>query len=181
MNIFVLSTGRAGSYTFYKACQYIDNYSAGHETRVKFLGSERLKYPDNHIEIDNRLTWLLGRLDQQYGNNAIYIHLTRDKEATAKSFSKRFHNRKSIIKAYKDAILMSPYSNANYKRIDYSRDYIATVNSNITFFLKDKKFQMNFHVENAKQDFRRFWSLIQAEGDLSAAEGIWHKKYNRSG
>ncbi|MHC4834220.1 MAG: hypothetical protein ACYTFH_10095, partial [Planctomycetota bacterium] len=60
MNVFILSTGRAGSMSFERACSHITNYSAGHETRSGFLGQRRFDYPQNHIESDNRLAWLLG-------------------------------------------------------------------------------------------------------------------------
>ena len=57
MNIFVLCTGRCGSMTFTKACGHIDNFSSAHESRCGRLGNERLAYPENHIEVDNRLSW----------------------------------------------------------------------------------------------------------------------------
>jgi len=75
-NIFVLSTGRCGSTTFYKACSHFSNYTSGHETLSSKLGIQRFAYPAFHIESDNRLSWLLGRLDTEYGNSAFYVHLT---------------------------------------------------------------------------------------------------------
>lgn len=78
MNVFVLSTGRCGSTTFVKACEHITNFSAAHESRTGLLGAARLDYAGNHIEADNRLSWLLGRLDRTYGNAAFYVHLRRD-------------------------------------------------------------------------------------------------------
>ena len=85
MNIFVLNTGRCGSTTFIKACQHIQNFTASHESRSVFTGNQRLAYPRNHIEADNRLSWFLGKLDQEYGDNAVYVHLLRDRAATARS------------------------------------------------------------------------------------------------
>lgn len=75
MNIFVLNTGRCGSTTLIKACRHITNYSEAHESRCAMLGRERLNYPPNHIEADKRLVWLLGRLDKEYGDDALYVHL----------------------------------------------------------------------------------------------------------
>ncbi len=63
MNVFVLGTGRCGTTTFMKACRHVTNCTSGHETRVNHVGPERLSYPSNHIEADNRLSWFLGRLD----------------------------------------------------------------------------------------------------------------------
>ena len=62
MNIFILSTGRCGSNTFIKASQHIMNYSSAHESRHGLIGDERLKYPENHIEADNRLSWFYCQL-----------------------------------------------------------------------------------------------------------------------
>ncbi|MEJ1383421.1 MAG: hypothetical protein RPV21_03475, partial [Candidatus Sedimenticola sp. (ex Thyasira tokunagai)] len=67
MNIFILNTGRCGSTTFIEACRHITNYSAAHESRIQLIGDRRLAYPQNHIEADNRLSWLLGRLEHTYG------------------------------------------------------------------------------------------------------------------
>ena len=89
MNVFVLCTGRSGSTTFYRACRHITNYSAGHELNTSEVGRARLDYPEDHIEVDNRLSWLLGRLDQAYGDRAFYVHLTREEEPTARSFDRR--------------------------------------------------------------------------------------------
>ena len=78
MNVFVLCTGRCGSTTFSKAASHMTNITAGHETRCSLIGNLRLAYPPSHIEVDNRLSWFLGRLDCTYGKNACYVHLQRD-------------------------------------------------------------------------------------------------------
>ena len=62
MNVFVLCTGRCGSVTLYKICKHIQNFTSGHESRKKL----DFKYQENHIEIDNRLSWFLGRLDDKF-------------------------------------------------------------------------------------------------------------------
>ena len=50
MNVFVLCTGRNGSTSFVRACEYITNYSATHQSRSHLLGDERIAFPDDHIE-----------------------------------------------------------------------------------------------------------------------------------
>ena len=82
-NVFVLCTGRCGSTTFDRACRHMTNWTAGHETRSHLTGPDRFAYPPRHIEADNRLSWMLGRLEQAYGADAAYVHLTRDAEAVA--------------------------------------------------------------------------------------------------
>ncbi|MCS3662077.1 hypothetical protein [Salinibacter ruber] len=89
MNVFVLCTGRCGSTTFARACEHIENYSAAHESRAgKIKG--RVNYPARHIEVDNRLSWFLGRLDEVYGDDLFYVHLRRNPRATAESFADRY-------------------------------------------------------------------------------------------
>ena len=84
LNVFVLCTGRCGSVTFARACRFIDNYTAGHETAHGY----NLEYPDRHIEVDNRLSWFLGRLDERYPD-AYYVHLLRRREDVVQSFARR--------------------------------------------------------------------------------------------
>ncbi len=176
MNIFILNTGRCGSTTFIKASQHITNFSSAHESRCTLLGETHFDYSENHIEADNRLSWFLGRLDNHYGNNAFYVHLKRDNHGTAKSLVKRYEG--GIIKAYREDIYLRLQEGVSPMSV--SLDYCDTVNSNIELFLKDKTKKMEFNLENAKQDFRLFWELIGAEGDINSALSEFDTTYNAS-
>ncbi len=176
MNVFVLSTGRCGSLTFSKACKHITNYTSSHESNVSIIGEKRLIYPDNHIEIDNRLSWFLGRIDKKYNDNAVYIHLHRDKVEIAKSYMKRYQI--GIMKAYKQGIHIRTQDNID--KMVIALDLYDTVTSNIELFLKDKTKKLNFNLENAKEDFKKFWEFIGAEGNLDAALAEWGNIYNAS-
>ncbi|NOX08463.1 MAG: hypothetical protein GXP22_03050 [Gammaproteobacteria bacterium] len=176
MNIFILNTGRCGSTSFIKACQHIANYTAAHESRVTTLGQERLAYPDQHIEADNRLSWLLGRLDLAYGDQAFYVHLVRAVEDTTASFSRRADF--GIMKAYREGILMGGQEVQATNTV--ARDYIDTVESNIELFLRDKTRTMSFQLETAKADFSMFWDRIAAEGNLEQALAEWDIIHNAS-
>lgn len=185
MNAFVLSTGRCGSTTFERACRHITNYTAGHETRARFIGEERLNYPANHIEADNRLSWFLGRLNEKYGDEAFYVHLVRNEEGTAQSFTNRFRPC-GIVSAYYDGVLMrlgnkheETPQNAEV-RLSIARDYCRTVNTNIGLFLNDKSRKMVIHLEMVETEFPIFWESIGAEGDLSAALAEWRVSHNAS-
>jgi hypothetical protein len=39
---------------------------------------------------------------------------------------------------------------------------------------------MKFHLDTAERDFRRFWNMIDAEGDLDAALNEWDRHYGAS-
>jgi len=176
MNIFVLCTGRCGSVTFISACSHIHNYTAAHESRSGLFGEERLRYPENHIEADNRLSWFLGRLEKAYGDNAFYVHLRRNDLDTARSFAYRYNN--GVIRAYRTAIVCA--SSPEASPLDVCADYCQTVNANIDIMLKDKTNKMVFSLENAKDDFKKFWQLIGAHGDLLSALAEWDIAYNKT-
>lgn len=175
MNVFVLCTGRCGSTTFVKAASHIENYTTGHETRSRFLGEQRLAYSPNHIEADNRLSWLLGKLENSFGKEAFYVHLQRDREAVARSYALRFDNKVSIVRAYREGILMGARAR---ERMPLCLDYVDTVTANIAHFLRGKPNQMAFRLENAEQDWMSFWDLIGAEGDFASSLSEWKMKYN---
>jgi len=176
MNIFILNSGRCGSTTFIKACQHITNYSAAHESLLSNIGAQRLDYPDNHIEADNRLCWLLGRLDKSYGDNAFYVHLKRKPQDTANSFAKRIDF--GILKAYEQGVLMHDTHQLPANKI--ASDYIETVNSNIELFLKDKTHKMLISLETVQTDFTDFWQRIGAQGNRENALSEWRINYNAS-
>lgn len=176
MNIFILNSGRCGSTTFIKACQHITNYSSAHESLSTQIGTKRFSYPENHIEADNRLSWLLGRLDKTYGDTAFYVHLKRNPEDTISSFSKRINY--GILKAFEQGILMHEQHSLPANTI--AADYIETVESNIELFLKDKSNTLSVSLETVKTDFSKFWKKINARGNLNEALKEWQTNYNAS-
>jgi hypothetical protein len=175
MNVFILNAGRCGSSTFIRACRHITNYTAGHESRLTMTGDERLAYPPNHIEADNRLSWLLGRLERVFGDDALYVHLTRDRQASAESFSRRAHF--GIMRAYREGLLLGGQGQTER---EIAWDYLETVDANIALFLRDKSQKMAFRLEHAGMDFPLFWQRIRAQGDLLRALSEWEIRYNAS-
>lgn len=174
MNVFVLCTGRCGSVTFAKACTFITNFSSAHESRTSLLGEARLAYPDRHIEVDNRLSWFLGRLDQTYGDRAYYVHLRRDDLSVAHSYRQRYGIW--MMKAYREGILLNLPANAD--PLEVCLDYCHTVNSNIELFLRDKTHKMTVDLAEIQTAFPQFWEWIGAEGNLEAALGCFQTKHN---
>ncbi|WP_368183892.1 hypothetical protein [Aestuariibius sp. HNIBRBA575] len=178
-NVFVLNTGRCGSTTLYQACSHFDNYTAEHEGLTHQVGPARFDFPTHHIEIDNRLSWVLGRLERAYGNDAAYVHLTRDSEAVAASYAKR--SQQGILKSYRDSILMkSKHKSKHIPLLDFCHDYIDTVTANIEFYLRDKTHVIDFKLENAAVDFDRFIDWIGATGDLTSARAEFDVLHNAS-
>lgn len=176
MNVFVLNTGRCGSTTLIAACRHITNFTAAHESRAACLGDDRFAFAENHIVADNRLSWVLGRLDRAYGDEAYYVHLMRGREATAASFARRYHG--GVMRAYRKGILFEDA--AGKDPLDVCRDYCNTVNANIAHFLRDKSHTMTFQLESAKDDFQQFWEWIGAQGDLAKGVAKWDCQHNAS-
>jgi hypothetical protein len=145
----------------------------------------RVKYPENHIEVDNRLAYFLGRLENRYGDDPFYVHLKRNRIETAESLSRGSYEG-GIVECYRKKIITTSItSNENYQRegitpVETCKHYCDTVNTNIELFVKDKTKKMEFRLESAEDDFRRFWERIGAEGDMSASMQEWGRKYNAS-
>jgi hypothetical protein len=138
-------------------------------------GDARLAYPPDYIEADNRLSWLLGRLDHRFGDDAFYVHLTRDRQATIASFSRRAHF--GIMQAYREGLLLGGQGQSDR---ELAMDYLETVEANISLFLQDKTRKMVFRLEQAREDFPLFWERIGARGDLPQALSEWDIRYNAS-
>jgi hypothetical protein len=140
------------------------------------LGDDRFAYPENHIEADNRLSWLVGRLDKKYADNAIYVHLKRNANDTARSLVK--HYSRGIMKAYSKGggILLRLPKDSD--PIAVALDYCNTVNSNIELLLRGKTHVMEINLEEIDRDFATFWETIGAEGDLGAALAEFSHRYN---
>lgn len=183
VNVFVLSTGRAGSKTFVLACEHLSNFTAGHETRANQIGSARFDYPINHIEADNRLTWHLGLLGRKYDERDVfYVHLKRDPEKIAESFLHRWKNntfRASVIRAFAHGIVMKKDDWLESEKLDVCRHYVETVNANIEEFLKNRP-HMIVELEDNGVSFEAFLRKIEAEGDLVKCRAEWTIVHNAS-
>jgi hypothetical protein len=172
---FVLCAGRCGSVTFDKACQHITNFTSGHETRCSELGDERLNFADYHIEVDNRLAWFTGRLQARFGDEPVYVHLTRSPELIAESYNRRWTFYGAISMAYARGILKSRLLGH-----EPCVDFVRTITENIEYFLSDKSRVFTISIEAPEAGFRAFWEAIGAEGDLQAALKEFNKRYNPS-
>jgi hypothetical protein len=181
MNVFVLSTGRAGSKTFAIACQHLTNFTAEHELKANQVGPSRFEFPDNHIEVDNRLTWHLGLLGQHYAQkDVLYVHLKRDAEKTTQSFLHRWENstyRASIIRAFAHGIVMQRKDWTKDQRVEVCRHYIDTISANIEEFIKDRP-RMTVHLEDGGASFEAFLQRIEAKGNIEKCKAEWSRIHN---
>ncbi len=179
MNVFVLGTGRCGTVTFSKACARIANYTCGHESRSSLVGGARLGYPPNHIEVDPRLPWFLGKLARRYPG-AFYVHLVREPAAVAASIERRWGGRASFARAFGESMLWRADRTAS--RLDIARFQIETMTANIELFLStlDDDQHMVAQLEEADDWFPKFWDQIGATGNMTRALHEFSIHYNSS-
>lgn len=182
MRVFVLCTGRCGSVTLAEAFKHADNFTAGHEGRSQFHPRDRLEFPDQHIEVDNRLAWFLGELDQRYGDEPLYVHLRRDPEETARSYVERWPH----LERRHDPSIMGAYAHGIHKRsewpeedrLDVARGYVATVTANIELFLRGRSHTSDVHLDTLGEGIGRIWDQIGASGDRAAAVRTASEHFN---
>lgn len=174
MRVFVLCSGRCGSTTFARACSHITNFTSGHETQSgQYAG--RLTYPDQHIEVDNRLAWMLGPLGDRYGDEPVYVHLQRNYEDVLDSYKRRTDSNWGILPAFAHGVIQSPEC-GDYEQA--TRLMLDTIRSNITQFLSDKSKVIRVRIEHPHEGLNRLWDLIGATGDRNAAHEELGRRYN---
>lgn len=183
MRVFVLGTGRCGTTTFVRACEHLDGFSAGHETRVRRIGDDRFDYPDGHIEADNRLAWFLGALGDRFdGTDVLYVHLRRRRDDVIASFLERWDagHRTSIIRAFAHAVVMHPSEWAADRVEDVCAFYVDTVTANIAAFTAGRP-SIEVHLESIVDAFPAFAGRIGATGGTDRAMAELEVRHNASG
>lgn len=164
--------------TFARACGHATNYACGWESRAGKL-RRRLCFPDRHIEVDNRLSWFLGELDEEHGDAAYYVHLKRHRSAVISSFQDRY-GPATIMRAFSRGLLQRQAPWPRRYRRSLAAYYVDTVTSNIDLFLRGRPHQLTIHLETARAEhqFPEFWRQIGATGDLSRALAEFDVKHN---
>lgn len=176
-NVFILCAGRSASTALAQALQPVSNYTVAHESRCGLLSDDKLDYPKNHIEIDNRLIWFVDLLDRKYGEEAKYVYLYRDLDKIAKSYLERWHLKVSIVHAFGHGILMKekiPYS----ERLEVCRDYASVVDRKIRCFLSDKADSLIINSECLESDLGKLFDFVGASGSLKDCEDILAQPHN---
>ena len=175
MNIFVLSTGRAGSTTFSKACAHLDNYTVSHGCKFTNACDLTFNYPDNHIAVDNRFVDHLNTLNNLYQKDVLYIILHRNLKEQAESLKKLDEKNKYLsldscegVLSYEDYLIKQDEKIADFLYTNYELPYRYKVEHNF----------LDFNLSLAKDNFDYFWHLINGKGNLTEALDEWDIKYN---
>ena len=182
MRVFVLGTGRCGTTTFIRACEHLHDFTSGHETRGRSIGDERLDYPDQHIEADNRLSWMLGPLGERFdGTDVLYVHLRRRRGEVIDSFARRWDSphRTNILKAFAHGIIMRPSDWPDDRVLDVCAYYVDVVTSNIEVFLRGRR-AMEMWLHELPETFVDFVDAIGGTGDIDRACAELAVRHNAS-
>ena len=156
MNIFLLSPGRTATVTFANAFKCIEGYTSSHESQVTLLGQQRITYPQNHFESDNRLTWFLPRLTEKYADEGILVIVKRDRLDIAKSYNRRWY-KINIMRAYSQGILLR---NLEGNNLDVCVDYVNNVYEQIDFAVPKWKTVIELDLESPYEGIKKLLKEI---------------------
>jgi len=176
-NVFVLSAGRTATTTFIEASKHLPGITASHESRVADPIQNRLDYPNNHIEADNRLIFFLSLLDEKFATDTAYVYLLRDEKLVARSYSERWHLSISIVRAFTNGVRMVPRVKNN-EILDYCHDYVKYVDSVVRLHLSKQENAFVFDLSKAEEEYKRFAKWVGVENLPEAACAEWRQHHN---
>jgi len=156
--------------TFSRACRHVTNYTAAHESPLRF----DLHYPDRHIEVSPRLSWVLSEITSRY-RDAMFVHLRRRKEDVVASWMRRGRHRGPGHWAP----LVWHNRPGDFRRT-CSLCYDAMTGSIDTTLAAAGVERMTLDLETIRQTWRAFWQRIAAEGDFQKSLAEWNLRYNAS-
>ena len=135
-----------------------------------------MRYPPDHIEVDNRLAFRVGRLWQEYGcrSSTRWVVLGRDPSAVKASYERKWVL--SFLRLAQCGITMQRQCNTN----EHVRDALLTMRANIELLIRSQPAAsvMRLRLERMPRDFEFFWQWIGAEGDRDAALAEWSVLHN---
>lgn len=177
MRVFVLGTGRCGSTTFSKACGHATNLTCAHESPLWGPGGF-LAFPDDHVEVNPGLTWLVPSLARATWAEDRFVWLVRDRAAVIRSWIRRGKGAGPIrwyrlFAGSKENVSDEKFAEICEACYDWMTDLISE-------FVMTREHAKVVAMEEAVDWFPGFWEWIGAEGDLDAAVAEWSIRYNAS-
>lgn len=183
-HVFVLCSGRCGSLTTSKALGHATNYTTGHESRwLEWQNTMRLNYPAQHIEVDNRLGWITGLLQQKFGDrdDVCYIHLRPSRKDVAKSFAHRCKpGPMGLLENFGIIFSRPPRQMTIPQRTEVALGMIDAVTANIDLFLRDKPHKADMRIATARDQFPGIWKMLGCQGSLKNALNEFNTRHNAS-
>lgn len=187
MRVYVVGTGRCGSVTIAAALkETVTNLTVGHETFANGHPSN-MAYPglpDDHIEVDHRLTFHLGPilLDVMKGE-AIVVWLRRNTEAVVRSWLRRFKVKGGMMRSWANGVA---YFRPELRSADdlehVARSYVTHVERHLqsVFECHEGADLVRLHIEKPEPGLRELWKLAGLEGDLDRCLELATRYLNKS-
>jgi len=170
MRVFVTGTGRCGSVSFAHACTFISNYSVAHESPCGLL-----HYPDNHIEVNPQLRYVIKPLAEQFPD-AKWVHLVRDRDACADSLAAL--NGGKWMQHFNDLCpTVMPNSNPTLRAKRVYEHLATCIDVMIERFVKPEN-RRRIDLDHIGDQWPQFLQWIGAEGDLQASINSWSTPRN---
>ena len=160
MNVFFISPGRTATTALAHAFQCVENYTSLHESRVQLLGEQRLAFPENHFEFDNRLIFFLADLTQKYAPaNGILVIVNRDHEMIAKSYNKRWA-KINIMKAWSQGIHLRGLAQNNY---EVALDFVKYCYRQLDYFRGEWEQVIEINIDSPYSGVNKLLTLLGHE------------------
>ena len=182
MRVFILGTGRCGTKTAAAAAAHLTNYTSAHERTPLLRAQAPLTFPDQHIESDAGLTFLLRPLADRLppGEAVLFVHLQRRRAEVVRSWVKRGPRIgparwAPIGLRVKDATKLSPAQ--WHTACELCHD--AMIGQIQTFLSTRAKSEVaHLWLHEAEASWPAILDRIGAEGDLAASAREWRTQHN---
>lgn len=166
MNVFFISPGRTATTTLANAFKCIEGYSSLHESRVQLLGDERIAYPENHIEFDNRLVFFLADLTQKFAaDRGVLVIVCRDHHAVAGSYNRRW-SKINIMKSWSQGIHLRDLNQNNY---EVALDFVQYCYRQLDYFKMQWECVVELDVHNPEAGIQE---LLHIMGESEYADEV---------
>lgn len=167
MRVFVTGTGRCGTSTFYQACRYLRDYTAGHESFVARLPT--WEFPDQHVEVASQLAYAIPVLRRRYPD-ARWVHLIRDRAPCVESLARQCWDSMAAF-ALQWFLVEHPYDilGAAGQFYDLTNDLISALIPTGSLLVR---------IETVQEQWPGFCEWLDAECDGDAVAEVFSRAYN---
>lgn len=158
MNVFFISPGRTATTTFANAFQCIEGYTSLHESQVQRLGEDRIAYPENHLEFDNRLVFFLADLTQKYATSGgVLVIVHRDHHLVAKSYNQRW-SKINIMKAWSQGVHLRDLSQNTF---DVALDFVKYCYRQLDYFKPEWQHVVEIDLNNPENGIKELLKIME--------------------
>lgn len=180
MRVFVLTPGRTGSTTLFRAFKHSTRFSVGQQSNWGKLGKSRLEYPENHIESDARNIFFMDLIAERYDPKTTHwIVMHRDLGEVTRSYSVR-RSKAGIIYNFGVGIVGLKEFSSDSDWMETSKLFVESSYAQIRSFSEGRPNVHFIDLSDPVPMFSRIWQILEAGEGLEAACDEWLVKHNRS-